>query len=64
MKAKVLKQNILGTLEAACVMYFLLRSVDTKGPEKLFSTFLGEMWCNTDKVQWKTEVRRQTRSDM
>lgn len=25
----------------------------------MLSYFSGEMWCNTDKVQWKTEVRRQ-----
>lgn len=31
-----------------------------KWPENMFSNFWGEMWCNTDKVQWKTEVRRQT----
>lgn len=27
---------------------------------KMFSNFSDEMWCNTDKVLWKTEMKRPT----
>lgn len=30
----------------------------------MFTNFSGEMWCNKDKVQWKTEVRGQTQRVM
>lgn len=40
-----------------CVLVFPVEKHGHKRLENMFSYILDEMWCNTDKVQWKTDTK-------